>query len=160
MGDVRRYAGVDEMLKRYMELRLQLGVPRTAWPDPHRQHDGQPSRDAGLHLIIEVADIARCIKGARLTGLEKLVLHQLTRDRHRYCDRCRRTFEADTPMCPQCLATRAAGWTYEPYPTARVLLEELNSNGRRALTYYMIVGARERAYSRIERTMRRRRMLH
>jgi hypothetical protein len=164
MGDaVHRYEGVDAMLRRYAELRMVVGTARATWPDPERQRDGLPSRDAGTRRVIEVADIARCLTLARLQRPERLVLHHLTRERVRCCRRCRRSFEADTPACPTCHATRAHGWTYEPFPTIAVLVDELNrlhpelADGR--WTMYRVYATRERAYTRIERVMRRRRML-
>jgi hypothetical protein len=159
----QRYEGVDAMLHRYAELRGVLGTARVTWPDPDRQRDGHPARDAGTRLVIELADIARCITLARLQRIERLVLHHLTRDRRRWCRRCQRSYEADTPECPTCHANRAHGWTYEPFPTLAVLVDELNrahpalADGR--WTMYRVYSTRERAYGRIERVMRRRRML-
>jgi hypothetical protein len=159
----QRYEGVDAMLRRYAELRLVVGSARGTWPDPDRPHTGPPSRDAGTWRVIEVADIARCITLARLQARERLVLEQLTRPRVRWCGRCRQRFAADTPACPRCGATRAHGWTYEPFPTLAVLVDELNrahpelADGR--WTMYRVYSSRERAYNRIERVMRRRRML-
>jgi hypothetical protein len=155
------YSSADRLLNRYVELNLSLGSPKTTtWPDANDPPFDTASRlpphmSRYARLVCELADIAVCIRNAKLSQDEQRVFYQLYRARKRYCLRCHLTSEHDAPRCPRCGTPAREGWSFEPFPTLPVLRERLErSDQTRRWTIYRLRQTRDRAYARLEIAMK------
>jgi hypothetical protein len=158
------YRSADAMLERYLVLWSELGAARAlTLPDPRMPRFKfvavDPRNSKQDRQLVEVGDIGRCIRLARLTVVERRLFFEIYRPRGRVCRRCRHETPTAYPRCPKCRATRADGWTHEALPTLPVLAQAMEKATRERWSTERVRRARDRAYDRLEAVMRRRGLL-
>lgn len=158
------YRSADAMLERYLLLWSELGAARAlTLPDPRvprLQFVAADPRNSKQHRqLVEVGDIGRCIRLAKLTAVERRLFFELYRPRGRVCRRCRLETPIASARCPQCRATKGDGWTHEALPTLPVLAQAMERATRQKWSTERVRRYRDQAYDRLEAVMRRRGML-
>ena len=160
-----RYPSAEAMLDRYRQLHAMLSSASRNWPDPDRvsdspQHMNGSARDRAQ---VEVADILVCLKAVRFSAAERRLVRLMYRARGRHCHDCRHTYPelGEGTYCPKCGAWRMPTWSWESFPTVDVLTSELNAQRRveERWNYQRVYRLRNRAYERLESSMRRRGLL-
>ena len=153
------YRSADHLLERYWLLCAVLGsVPQQPWPSretPRVDTSLRPGDGIRERRLIEMADLALCLRRARISRDGWKVLQVLHRPRRRYCRRCRYVGHFQGRRCPHCGPDRLRGWTFEPLPTLTVLAEELSDMNGRRWSWQQVRQVRDVTYERIEASMRR-----